>query len=363
MPAEPSAAVVMESGPLRRDPRSSRRGASPGRPATQEAVKEAPKTVTRIADPAYYVLVVPDFEVGVLTAHDRDILGAARILADSGGGAVMALAVAPAAEEFASAGADRIVIADWSDSFDPEQRLANVIAAISAFGPKHLIFPDTLVGSDLGRRVAAYLGELPATQVVRVSGREVASRIDGGLTDLLLPAPRVIFLAADVVDPPSGKQWEARVVPLSLPTLVLSRVSDCGIVRADPAEVPISQAELIVSAGDGVTDWEAFHDVARALGASEAGSRVVVDAGHLPRSRQVGASGVLVEPRCYVAFGIAGAVQHLQGIVRCERVIAVNTDLRAEMVKRADLSIIADAQEVMPALSRLTREKRLHRDV
>ena len=80
------------------------------------------------------------------------------------------------------------------------------------------------------------------------------------------------------------------------------------------------------------------------------------------RGRQVGASGSLVEPRCYLAFGIAGATQHLQGIARCERVLAINTDLHADMVKRADLAIIADAQEVMPALTRLAREKLGGRD-
>ena len=74
-------------------------------------------------------------------------------------------------------------------------------------------------------------------------------------------------------------------------------------------------------------------------------------------ARQVGASGSLVEPRCYLAFGIAGATQHLQGITRCERVLAINTDLHADMVKRADLAVIADAQVVMPALTKLARER------
>jgi len=105
-----------------------------------------------------------------------------------------------------------------------------------------------------------------------------------------------------------------------------------------------------------VSDWQIFHEVAAALGAAEGGSRVVCDAGLLPRDRQVGASGSLVEPRCYLAFGIAGAPQHLQGIVRCERVLAVNTDLHAEMVKRADLAVIADAQAVMPALAKLVKD-------
>ena len=66
----------------------------------------------------------------------------------------------------------------------------------------------------------------------------------------------------------------------------------------------------------------------------------MADAGHLPRNRQIGASGTLVKPRCYLAFGIAGAIQHLQGIQHCEHVVAVNTNIHAEMVKRSDLAVI-----------------------
>ena len=139
---------------------------------------------------------------------------------------------------------------------------------------------------------------------------------------------------------------------------VAPRLVDGGRAAVDPNAVPLKEADFIVSAGNGVTDWNAFHAVADALGGAEGGSRVVCDAGLLPRGRQVGASGTLVEPRCYLAFGIAGAPQHLQGIARCERVVAVNTDLHADMVKRADLAVIADAQAVMPALARLAQEKR-----
>ena len=98
--------------------------------------------------------------------------------------------------------------------------------------------------------------------------------------------------------------------------------------------------------------------MADTLGATRGGSRVVCDAGHLPRDRQIGASGTLVTARCYFALGIAGAPQHLQGITEVKHVIAVNTDLHAEMIKRADLAIVADAQAVMPALIRYARERR-----
>jgi len=153
--------------------------------------------------------------------------------------------------------------------------------------------------------------------------------------------------------------WQAQPLPAleTVPSEV--RIGDGGLAATDPNALPLAEADFILSAGNGVSDWTAFHDLAAALGAAEGGSRVVCDAGLLPRSRQVGASGSLVEPRCYLAVGIAGATQHLQGITRCERVIAVNTDLHADMVKRADLAIIADAQAVMPALARLARGRLL----
>ena len=85
---------------------------------------------------------------------------------------------------------------------------------------------------------------------------------------------------------------------------------------------------------------------------------MVCDAGLMPREAQVGASGTVLEASCYFALGIAGAPQHLQGITRCEHVVAVNTDLHAAMIERAGLAIVADAQEVMPALLALMAEER-----
>jgi electron transfer flavoprotein alpha subunit len=121
--------------------------------------------------------------------------------------------------------------------------------------------------------------------------------------------------------------------------------------------VPLAEADFIVAAGNGVQDWAAFHSLSAALGASEAGSRVVCDAGQLPRSKQVGASGTAVSARCYVSFGVSGASQHLQGITQCEHVIAVNTDAQAEIFKRANLGIIGDAQRIMRALEAVARRK------
>ena len=136
------------------------------------------------------------------------------------------------------------------------------------------------------------------------------------------------------------------------------RIESAAPLPVDADQLPLAETDFILSAGNGVTDWASFGELARALGATRAGSRVVCDEGRLPRDRQVGASGSLVTARYYLAFGISGAPQHLQGITEVGHVVAINTDLHAEMIKRADLAIIADAQEVMPALIRHAQERR-----
>ena len=368
---------------LRRDPRAERAQRRLGSEATPppqpssvqrgtaaragERVEPAgpgPSPAMRIIDaPACLILAIPDLEEGRLTADDRDLLGAARHLADTLGGAVVALAcLAPAAptDDFGAAGVDRLLRADDAAfaGYAPEARAAVALAAIAQLQPRHVLLPDSaLGGGDLARRLAVRLGARLAANVQRVGADEIACRGDGGRSDILRAPPPVIALAPEAADPVSGTRHEARALdPIAVAPA--PRLVDGGLAAVDPNAVPLKEADFIVSAGNGVTDWGAFHAVAGALGGAEGGSRVVCDAGLLPRGRQVGASGTLVEPRCYLAFGIAGAPQHLQGIARCERVVAVNTDLHADMVKRADLAIIADAQAVMPALARLAREKR-----
>jgi electron transfer flavoprotein alpha subunit len=352
------AEAVGPSGRIRRDPRAARGAgrASASVAAERAAAPALPRIV--IDDPACLILAVPDLEDGRLDGPDRDLLGAARLLADAAKGAVVVLAPAGIEGDFGAAGADRLLPAPLPAGYAPEARTAAVLAAIERLQPRHILFADTATaGGDLGRRVAAALGETPAVRVLRLSAEEAASRGNGGRSDFLRRPPRILLLAAEAVDPAADALWEARPLPALESSDHPARIADGGLAATDPNAVPLAEADFIVSAGNGVSDWPAFHLVAAALRAAEGGSRVVCDAGLLPRGRQVGASGTLVEPRCYLAFGIAGAPQHLQGIARCERVLAVNTDLHADMVKRADLAIIADAQAVMPALTRLARER------
>ncbi|WP_411035619.1 electron transfer flavoprotein subunit alpha/FixB family protein [Shinella sp. BYT-45] len=348
------------SGLPRRDPhkdkgqrlrRELRTGRATVRIGHAERLPMAPQRIV-LADDVPWIVVVslpeepwPDAE--------RELLGTAHRVADEMGGGVVMVRVGLQDPEtdFGQIGADRAVV--LPPATDPDVLAAHVVAVMERFKARHVFFGEGGADADVARRTAILLGERPATSVHLLSNKRVTFQEAGGRTEVSRPLPRVATIAPGRFDAyESGVAREGRRIEMEL-CETLPGVRDLGVVTTPQLDAPLGEARFIVSAGDGVTDWEAFRSVAEALGGTIAGSRQVVDAGHLPRHRQVGASGTLVEARCYLAFGISGAPQHLQGVQRCRYVIAVNTDLHAAMVKRADLAIIADAQQVMPALARL----------
>jgi electron transfer flavoprotein alpha subunit len=316
-----------------------------------ERLPVAPQRIV-LADGVPWIVVVSLSEEPWQDA-ERELLGAAHRVANKIGGGVVMVRVGPQdpATDLGQIGADRAVLLPLTT--DPDVLAAHVVAVMERFEARHVLFGEGGADADVARRTAILLGERPATSLHLLSNERATFQEAGGRTEVSRPLPRVATLAPGRFDTyESGVVREGRRIEIELDETTPG-VRDLGVVATSQLDAPLSEARFIVSAGDGVTDWGAFRGVTEALGGTIAGSRQVVDAGHLPRHRQVGASGTLVEARCYLAFGISGAPQHLQGVQRCRYVIAVNTDLHAAMVKRADLAIIADAQQVMPALARL----------
>lgn len=124
------------------------------------------------------------------------------------------------------------------------------------------------------------------------------------------------------------------------------RISSTPIVKKGP---DLAKARMIVAGGRGVaTKFNELHQIADLLGAEVAASRAVVDAGKVEKERLVGQTGTTVKPSVYLALGISGAIQHMSGMDQSELIIAVNTDPNANIFNVADVSIIADAHQVMP---------------
>ena len=127
------------------------------------------------------------------------------------------------------------------------------------------------------------------------------------------------------------------------------------IVKREPFAdgVDIAAAEILVAGGRGLKKAENFTQLQRLaelLGGEVAASRAAVDAGWTGIPRQVGQTGKTVAPRIYLCFGISGAIQHLEGIRGADTIIAVNNDPNAPIFGVADLGIVGDALEIIPAL-------------
>jgi len=332
--------------------------------AKSGAAKEVELPLHKVENPDYYIAVVPDMVGGRLNGHDRDVIGQAhKLIREIGGnGAVLTVVFGEHREEaFDKAGVDRLLQlrGEEYEGYTPELRVAALAQVEKEYAPRHWLLPDSVAaGFELGCRLAARIGERPATQAWQVSSEQTICRGAGGTIDITRQTPRLLLLAEECAEPIDETRHEVLPVGLDSAVAVKASIRDCGQVAVDPNAIPLAEAEFILSAGNGVHDWAQFHQAAELLGATEGASRVAVDDGHMPRFRQVGATGTWVTARVYVAVGISGAIQHLQGIGQCDKVIAINTDLGCDMVKRAALSIIADSGEVLAELIRLAKAYR-----
>ena len=126
-------------------------------------------------------------------------------------------------------------------------------------------------------------------------------------------------------------------------------------------EIPLPEAELVVSAGRGLKgpeNWGMVEDLAKALGAATACSRPVADIGWRPHHEHVGQTGVAIRPNLYIAAGISGAIQHLAGVNGSKVIVVINTDAEAPFFKAADYGVVGDAFEVIPRLTEAVKKFR-----
>jgi len=124
-------------------------------------------------------------------------------------------------------------------------------------------------------------------------------------------------------------------------------------------EVPLTEAEIVVSAGRGLKgpeNWKIVEDLAHVLHAGLACSRPVADAHWRPHNEHVGQTGIAIAPNLYIAIGISGAIQHLAGVNRSKVIVVINKDPEAPFFKAADYGIVGDAFEVVPKLTEAVKK-------
>ena len=143
----------------------------------------------------------------------------------------------------------------------------------------------------------------------------------------------------------------AEVVPFAA-TIDVARVEVTSTNKIT-GEVPLSEAEIVISGGRGLKgpeNWALVTDLAKLLGAATACSRPVADSDWRPHHEHVGQTGLAIAPNLYIAIGISGAIQHLAGVNRSKTIVVINKDPEAPFFKAADYGIVGDAFEVMPKI-------------
>jgi electron transfer flavoprotein alpha subunit len=257
--------------------------------------------------------------------------------------------------------------------------LARRLAELVADSPL-VVLPASADGRDLAPRLAAQLerpllaGAQRVALVVSPAGdaeiAAVLTRLEGRLeVPVRLAAPAVVTL------PPGVRSVTSLGAPevIELPALValmdgpgLTGPADVEVLEVldpDPSTMDLAEAPRVVAGGAGLLPpgaqdaagramFDLLVAVAAAMGASAGATRVITDVGWLGFDRQIGTTGITLDPDLYLAFGISGAVQHVGGIGQPAHVISVNTDASCPMTAMATLGLVTDAAGLLTELAR-----------
>jgi electron transfer flavoprotein alpha subunit len=314
------------------------------------------------------VLVYIEHLNGKIADVSFELLGKGRELADALGGKLGAVLIgsqcSPLAEQLGKA--DRVLcVADMRlANYNPTAFKHALASVVKEQQPRLTLIGNTSMGMDLAAGVSAEtaIPLVAYAKDVRVEdGKIVATAMvyGGKLFAEAEPAGEQVIVSAlaGSFDAEKGKgEGPAQVEELKAP---LSINGGAGVrfkqlIEPEAADVDITKQELLVSVGRGIQsadNLELVEELANALGGALSSSRPIVDNGWLPKSRQVGKSGVTVKPKLYFAVGISGAPEHLEGMKDAATIIAINTDPNAPIFEVADYGIVADLFDVVPALT------------
>jgi electron transfer flavoprotein alpha subunit len=238
---------------------------------------------------------------------------------------------------------------------------ANVVAALENINRSHdsLILPATPDGRDLAPHLAHALGCPLYAGSISISDNKVSVSRNGGLS-IVDFTPHQAFVATLQIGIRGTENISSNptITPINIPSVSrpTSSVTSIAVLPPDASTMDLSEAPRIIGGGAGLESGDRFiqlQNVATALDASMGVTRVITDRGWADHERQIGTTGVVVDPDLYIAFGISGAVQHTSGLGQPEHIISVNTDAHCPMMQMADIAIVADANAVLEELAQL----------
>lgn len=312
------------------------------------------------------ILVLAEHRGGELRDVTFEMLGKAGALAGASGGTVTALLLGAGVGDMASgltSYADEVLVVDHGNltSFNSAVYQPVVAEVVKSRGPSLVMIGNTAFGVDLAPSLAVALG-LPLASdcvgiamdggTVSVTRQIYEGKIDERVSfrDAATALVTVRAAAFPVEDGTrSGSVSEPDVTVPDEPAI--RRFVE--YVEAAVGDVDITKSDVIIAVGRGIKEEENLalvEELAELLGGVVGCSRPVVDAGWLPKDRQVGSSGKTVKPKLYIAVGISGQFQHMSGMKAAETIVAINKDPKAPIFSKADYGIVGDLFKIVPAL-------------
>ena len=282
------------------------------------------------------------------------------VIVANGGGAL--------AEELAPFGLQKLysLKADASATWTPEAYAQAVGALVSKHKPHLVLFAATAFGSEVAARVAARLGSGFIANCVDFAregeGFVARKAVYDGRAHLTLtwsaPPPHIASVELEAL--------EALEERSRTPLEVIEEAAEVGALgsellsrwKTDPRQLDLAEASLVIGVGRPILsrmeELPNLREAAEKVGAGFGGSRPVVDAGAMPKEKQIGASGKWLTADVYVACAVSGSTYHMMGIRGVRHLVAVNIDRNAPILKHAELGIVGDMFEILPALARVS---------
>lgn len=316
------------------------------------------------------VLIFIDTAEGHVKKASLEALTYGADLASQLGTDAEGIVLGTASEELASLGKYGVKkihqVADPSlDHFDAQAFSAVISEAAKATNASVLVFSNNVNGKAIAPMVSARIKaglvagavSLPDTS----NGFTVKKSVFSGkaFAQVSISTPVKIIALNPNSYKTLAKEGLAEVVAFAT-TVPQSKLKVLSVTKAS-GEVPLTEAEIVVSAGRGLKgpeNWGMVEDLAKTLHAATACSRPVADAHWRPHNEHVGQTGIAIAPNLYIAIGISGAIQHLAGVNRSKVIVVINKDAEAPFFKAADYGIVGDAFEIVPKLTQAIQKMR-----
>ena len=280
---------------------------------------------------------------------------------------IMGRSISSVADSLNHSGVDEAYLLDDPNlgTYSPELHAHALSKFIQQRAPRIVLWAATPNGSDLAARVAARLGTGLVTDCIAFEIGEEGSLLhykpthkEKVCSTIMSPHTRPQLATVrpgttEVKDVHSTKEIKSTKISPQLDVSTLP-IRVTGLIKADPVSLPVEEADIIVSGGGGVGSEENFRlleEAARALGGTIGASRIAIDNRWVPRERQIGQSGRTVKPKLYIACGISGASHHIMGMKDSGFIVAINTDPHAQIFRLADVGIVGDILQVVPAIT------------